>query len=180
MLCFSWREPIKVQYIKFWVVGCYFSWSYNSFNFSCSANYYKNRLKMFRETGTCTGTTFILTLFWRVWRDLRALFLFYEALIWVIAAFQSQPHLGHHMSASMQSQAQAHMAQLQAQSIIKPSLGAAPAMPPAMPPSVLAQQPPPPLMGQQPQPTGGKRSTQSFLFFYFACFSCKLVVFFYS
>ena len=51
MLCFSWREPIQVQYIKFWGVGCYFSWSYNSFNFSCSTNYYKNRLKMFRETG---------------------------------------------------------------------------------------------------------------------------------
>ena len=56
MLCFSWREPIQVQYIKFWGVGCYFSWSYNSFNFSCSANYYKNRLKMFRETGAWLNT----------------------------------------------------------------------------------------------------------------------------
>ena len=29
----------------------YFSWNYYSFNFSCLANYYKNSLNMFRETG---------------------------------------------------------------------------------------------------------------------------------
>ena len=42
IFCFSWREPIQVQCINLWVFGCYFSWSYRSLNFSCSANYHKN------------------------------------------------------------------------------------------------------------------------------------------
>ena len=61
MFCFFLKRTNSVQYIRFWVVGCNFSWNYNRLNCSCSANYYKNQLEMFKKI----GAWLILKQIWR-------------------------------------------------------------------------------------------------------------------